>query len=107
MHAPIHPGENYTRKHNDTMQQPNADDIKIIQKPKRKPMPTKNNRRGDWTREEALKAIDLEQERYRKNREDRPTLVLKFPDPELNTNIVKGFSSCIENVHFQQPFSPR
>lgn len=108
MHAPIHPGENYIRKHNDLMQQPNADDLKITQKQKRKPLPVRNvQRRGEWNRDDAIKAINLEQELSSKKYGENTTLVLKFPDPELNKEIVKSFSSSIDMVHFQQPSTPR
>lgn len=62
------------------------------------------NSSKEWNAEHAAQALQLERSVVaHKN----PMLILKFPDPELNKDIIKGFSSSIENVHFQQPSTPR
>lgn len=69
----------------------------------RKPMsshyPTKN-----WNLEDATRAIEFE----RTSGQTRASmLMLRFPDPEVSKDIVRGYSEFIENVHFQQPSAPR
>ncbi|XP_049543843.1 protein painting of fourth [Anopheles darlingi] len=60
----------------------------------------------NWRFEDARKAILVEMDAYRQI--VKPfSLLLRFPDPELNKEIVQGFSSCIENVTFHRPATPR
>lgn len=59
----------------------------------------------EWNPEDALKALALEKELSLV--QHSPMLILKFPDPELNKDIIKTFSPHIQNVHFQQPSTPR
>lgn len=52
-----------------------------------------------WTRESALQAISVEEE-CAALYEKVPSLVLRFPDPELNREIVSSYSPDISNVYF-------
>lgn len=58
-----------------------------------------------WDLESAEKAVAVELEYNRL--QNTQSLILKFPDAELNKEIVKSFNSNIEHVHFQQPSTPR
>lgn len=51
---------------------------------------------------DAEKAFELERVYQRSN-----VYVLKFPDPYLDKNTIKGFSSAILDVRVQQPITPR
>lgn len=79
--------------------------IKVNKKSKRKPMSSRMNHKKEWIREDAIKALELEHEFNKLQK--LPMLILKFPDPDVNKEIVKGYSSSIENVHFQQPSTAR
>lgn len=79
--------------------------IKVNKKPKRKPMSSRMNHKKEWNREDAIKALQLEQEFNKMQK--LPMLILKFPDPDVNKEIVRGYSTSIENVHFQQPSTSR
>lgn len=76
----------------------------INKKAKRKPMSAHYTSK-EWSPEDAIKALALEKEVSVAQK--TPMLILKFPDPELNKDIIKAFSPLIENVHFQQPSTPR
>lgn len=58
-----------------------------------------------WTDEEAQMAILVERE-YNKLFKNH-SLKIKFPDQELNREIVSKFHPAIETVYFQQPSNPR
>lgn len=64
-------------------------------------MPSKK----DWTFTEAEQALNCEKE-YNKRHKNQ-SLIIKFPDLELNKEIVSKFHNSIENVHFQQPSTAR
>ncbi|XP_059609141.1 uncharacterized protein LOC132256665 [Phlebotomus argentipes] len=59
----------------------------------------------EWNREDAERVLAVENE-YSPSDASR-TLVIKFPDPKITRDMVQGFSSAIELVHFQQPVTPR
>lgn len=59
----------------------------------------------DWTMEDAQKALDVERDFNKRHKS--PSLIIKFPDLELNREIVSKFHPKIESVHFQQPSTPR
>ncbi|XP_004526292.1 uncharacterized protein LOC101460376 [Ceratitis capitata] len=59
-----------------------------------------------WNKEDALRALKIEEELCKRNT-TAPYLVIRFPDPPLDCDIVKGFSEQIEAVHFQKNSSPR
>ncbi|CAO1420368.1 unnamed protein product [Diamesa serratosioi] len=59
----------------------------------------------EWCLEDAQKALASEAEMQKSQKV--PELIIKFPDPDLNSYIVKQFSDKIAQVHFQQPCTPR
>ncbi|KAJ8974361.1 hypothetical protein NQ317_001322 [Molorchus minor] len=61
--------------------------------------------RKDWSVADAIRALTVEKEYNKRNKSQ--SLIIKFPDLELNREIVSKFHSTIENVHFQQPSTPR
>ncbi|XP_037902764.1 uncharacterized protein LOC119646392 [Hermetia illucens] len=77
--------------------------VQVHKKPKRKPMSSRYTRKRAWCREDADKVLALENQCTA----TAPTLVIRFPDPELNSYMVKGFSPEIESVHFQIPYKAR
>ncbi|XP_026471106.1 uncharacterized protein LOC113375384 [Ctenocephalides felis] len=76
----------------------------VNKKGKRKSMSQKYSSKP-WDLESAEKAVAVELEYNRL--QNTQSLILKFPDAELNKEIVKNFNSNIEHVHFQQPSTPR
>ncbi|XP_063903216.1 protein painting of fourth [Zophobas morio] len=74
-------------------------------KKKKKPLSQNVPSKKDWTLEEAELALSVEKE-YNKRYKNH-SLIIKFPDQELNRDIVSKFHPSIENVHFQQPSTPR
>ncbi|XP_015174223.1 PREDICTED: DNA-directed RNA polymerase II subunit RPB1-like isoform X2 [Polistes dominula] len=58
-----------------------------------------------WNREDAERALKIETE-YNKTVKAR-SLIIKFPDPDLNKDIVREFHPGIQNIHFQSPSGPR
>jgi hypothetical protein len=74
-------------------------------KKKKKPLSQNIPSKKDWTLEEAEMALSVEKE-YNKRYKNH-SLIIKFPDLELNRDIVSKFHPSIENVHFQQPSTPR
>ncbi|KAG8337460.1 hypothetical protein J6590_022495 [Homalodisca vitripennis] len=58
-----------------------------------------------WNREDAEKALALENECQKNSTEQ--SLVIRFPDPELSKDIVKKFHPLIDSVHFQAPSGAR
>ncbi|XP_063985089.1 uncharacterized protein LOC135166605 [Diachasmimorpha longicaudata] len=59
----------------------------------------------NWNLEDAVSALKVENKYNRTVRAQ--SLIIKFPDPDLNKDIVKEFHSGIENIHFQSPSGPR
>jgi len=57
-----------------------------------------------WNREDAERALKTENE-YRTI--EAQSLIIKFPDPDLNKDIVRSFHPGIQNIHFQSPSGPR
>ncbi|CAH2004241.1 unnamed protein product [Acanthoscelides obtectus] len=80
-------------------------DLRRGSKKKKKSLAQILPQRRGWSMEDAKKAIEIERECNRKAR--RFSLFIKFPDAELNREIVSSFHSAIESVHFQQPSTPR
>lgn len=74
-------------------------------KKKKKPLSLNNPNRRTWTSEEAEMALAVERECNKRIKNQ--SLLIKFPDLELNKDIVAKFHPAIENVHFQQPSAPR
>lgn len=85
--API----NYQQDSNTNITQTNTQ----VSAPKRK-----------WIREDAIRALDLEEELCKRNT-NAPFLVIRFPDPPMDSEMVKGFSDQIDAVHFQKNSAPR
>ncbi|KAK4879506.1 hypothetical protein RN001_007652 [Aquatica leii] len=73
-------------------------------KKKKKPLSQNVPTKKDWSIEEAECALATEKA-Y--NKKSKNALIIKFPDHELNKEIVSQFHPAIENVHFQQPCTPR
>ncbi|XP_037945376.1 uncharacterized protein LOC119677886 [Teleopsis dalmanni] len=61
-----------------------------------------NEYRKNWSLKDALKALAIEEEFEARNNQFT-TLLLRFPDPELSSDIVKQYSTHITHVHFQLP----
>lgn len=64
----------------------------------------KKNKQLKWNREDAERALKAENE-YKIVQAQ--SLIIKFPDPDLNKDIVKLFHPGIQTVHFQSPSRPR
>lgn len=80
---------------------------KVIKKNKqRKPM-SQSYPSKPWNREDAERALMIENEYNMKNKVNAQSLIIKFPDPDLNKDIVKLFHPGIRNIHFQNPSGPR
>ncbi|XP_034942457.1 uncharacterized protein Pof [Chelonus insularis] len=85
-------------------------DIKIVSEvgvkktKQRKPM-SQNYPSRPWNLEDAQSALKVENE-YNKTVRAQ-SLIIKFPDPDLNKDIVREFHSGIQNIHFQSPSGPR
>lgn len=60
----------------------------------------------NWNRSDATKALLVEAKAIELLKSPN-VLVLRFPDPELNKEIVQGYSTYIENVVFHRPSTPR
>lgn len=67
-------------------------------------MPERYAKKKDWDEKDAIRALEVEKAH---KMEKTSTLIIKFPDPELNVEIVKSYSTLIDKVHFQQPSQPR
>lgn len=79
--------------------------MQVVKKTKqRKPM-SQNHPSRPWNRDDAEKALKVENE-YNKTVRAQ-SLIIKFPDPALDKEIVRGFHSGIHNIHFQSPSGPR
>ncbi|XP_072753569.1 uncharacterized protein Pof isoform X3 [Anoplolepis gracilipes] len=104
---PIPPGIVTSRHSEETEDR----DVKIkevvVKKNKpRKPMSQSYPSRP-WNREDAERALKTENEYNKKNKINAQSLIIKFPDPELNKDIVRLFHPGIQNIHFQSPSGPR
>ncbi|CAG9832057.1 unnamed protein product, partial [Diabrotica balteata] len=80
-------------------------DGKKLAKKKKKPLSQVVPQKRDWSLAEARKALEVEKECNKNSK--RQGLIIKFPDIELNRDIVSNFHSSIDSVHFQQPSTPR
>lgn len=58
-----------------------------------------------WDKEAAERAHALELECQRSA--NAKSIVIRFPDPQISREIVQGFHSSIDNVHFQGPCGAR
>ncbi|CAK9832400.1 Protein painting of fourth [Anthophora retusa] len=104
---PIPPGILTNRHGEETSDQ----DVKIVleevvvkKNKQRKPMSQSYPSRP-WNREDAERALKIENE-YNKTVKAQ-SLIIKFPDPDLNKDIVREFHPGIQNIHFQSPSGPR
>lgn len=104
---PIPPGILTNRHSEETSDQ----DVKIVleevvvkKNKQRKPMSQSYPSRP-WNREDAERALKIENE-YNKTVKAQ-SLIIKFPDPDLNKDIVREFHPDIQNIHFQSPSGPR
>lgn len=59
----------------------------------------------EWNKEDADLALQTEYEHG--NIKKKQQIVIKFPDEELNAEVVKQFHSGIKFVHFQTSCGPR
>jgi len=60
-----------------------------------------------WNREDAERALMTENEYNMKNKVNAQSLIIKFPDTDLDKDIVGKFHPDILNIHFQNPCGPR
>ena len=104
---PIPPGM-LTNRHGE---ESSDQDVKIVleevvvkKNKQRKPMSQSYPSRP-WNREDAERALKIENE-YNKTVKAQ-SLIIKFPDPDLNKDIVREFHPGIQNIHFQSPSGPR
>lgn len=81
-----------------------SEEIVVKKNKQRKPMSQSYPSRP-WNREDAERALQIENE-YNKTVKAQ-SLIIKFPDPDLNKDIVREFHSGIQNIHFQSPSGPR
>ncbi|CAG9813955.1 unnamed protein product [Phaedon cochleariae] len=72
---------------------------------RKKPLSQNIPQRKDWSVEDAKRALEVEKDCNKRNK--RQSLIIKFPDLELNRHIVADFHKSIDSVHFQQPSTPR
>lgn len=83
-----------------------ATTTKVNRKARRKPMSERYTCKKEWNKEDAMKALTLENA-YNHLIKKVPMLILRFPDPELNKALIHSYSPAIETVHFQQPSRAR
>lgn len=99
------------RPRNNTYKKPRLDSQSSTEtktktsKKKKKPLSQNVPSVRSWTIEDAEKALAIEKE-YNKKFKNQ-SIIIKFPDPEINKEIVTNFHPAIENVHFQHPSTPR
>ncbi|KAH1013523.1 uncharacterized protein LOC109537512 isoform X2 [Dendroctonus ponderosae] len=101
-------GSNKRGGFNNNRKRPQENDFdgsRKMPKKKKKPLSQNMPSKKDWTLEDAQKALDVERDFNKRHKS--PSLIIKFPDLELNREIVSKFHSKIESVHFQQPSTPR
>ncbi|KAF7388128.1 hypothetical protein HZH66_010895 [Vespula vulgaris] len=80
------------------------EEVVVKKNKQRKPMSQSYPSRP-WNREDAERALKIETE-YNKTVKAQ-SLIIKFPDPDLNKDIVREFHPGIQNIHFQSPSGPR
>lgn len=80
------------------------EEVVVKKNKQRKPMSQSYPSRP-WNREDAERALKTENE-YNKTVKAQ-SLIIKFPDPDLNKDIVRLFHPGIQNIHFQSPSGPR
>lgn len=80
------------------------EEVVVKKNKQRKPMSQSYPSRP-WNREDAERALKIENE-YNKTVKAQ-SLIIKFPDPDLNKDIVREFHPGIQNIHFQSPSGPR
>lgn len=99
------------RPRNNTYKKPRLDSQSSTEtktktsKKKKKPLSQNVPSIRSWSIEDAEKALATEKEYNRKFKNQ--SIIIKFPDPEINKEIVTNFNPAIENVHFQHPSTPR
>ncbi|XP_076384740.1 RNA binding domain-containing protein painting of fourth isoform X1 [Megalopta genalis] len=97
----IPPGILTNRHGEDTSDQ---EEVVVKKNKQRKPMSQSYPSRP-WNREDAERALTIENEYNKQVRAQ--SLIIKFPDPDLNKDIVREFHPGIRNIHFQSPSGPR
>ncbi|XP_071858287.1 RNA binding domain-containing protein painting of fourth isoform X1 [Bombus fervidus] len=104
---PIPPGI-LTNRHGEETSDQDAkvvlEEVVVKKNKQRKPMSQSYPSRP-WNREDAERALKIENE-YNKTVKAQ-SLIIKFPDPDLNKDIVREFHPGIQNIHFQSPSGPR
>ncbi|KAM0731912.1 Protein painting of fourth [Formica fusca] len=104
---PIPPGI-VTNRHSEETEDRDVKTKEVVVKKNkpRKPMSQSYPSRP-WNREDAERALKTENEYNKKNKINAQSLIIKFPDPDLNKDIVRLFHPGIQNIHFQSPSGPR
>ncbi|XP_030747906.1 uncharacterized protein LOC115876311 isoform X2 [Sitophilus oryzae] len=72
---------------------------------KKKPLSQSMPSTRGWTLEQAKRALAVETEYNRRHKSQ--SLIVKFPDKELNREIVSKLHGQIDHVYFQLPCTPR
>ncbi|XP_018404419.1 PREDICTED: glutamic acid-rich protein-like isoform X2 [Cyphomyrmex costatus] len=104
--SPIPPGI-VSNRHNEETEDQDVKIEKVVKKSKqRKPM-SQSYVNKPWNREDAERALKIESEYNMKNKVNAQSLIIKFPDTDLDKDIVSKFHSDILNIHFQNPCGPR
>ncbi|XP_018343346.1 PREDICTED: protein PFC0760c-like isoform X2 [Trachymyrmex septentrionalis] len=96
-----------SNRHNEETEDQDVKIEKVVKKNKqRKPM-SQSYVNKPWNREDAERALRIESEYNMKNKVNAQSLIIKFPDTDLNKDIVSKFHSDILNIYFQNPCGPR
>ncbi|OXU25692.1 hypothetical protein TSAR_012611 [Trichomalopsis sarcophagae] len=92
------------RRPEESTDQDIKEEVVIKKNKQRKPMSQSYPSRP-WNRDDAERALNIENE-YNKTVKAQ-SLIIKFPDPDLNKDTVREFHPGIQNIHFQSPSGPR
>ncbi|XP_012273009.1 RNA polymerase II-associated factor 1 homolog isoform X2 [Orussus abietinus] len=103
---PLPPGVSGINRHGkDTRDQEIKIEEVVVKKSKQRRPMSQSYPSRPWNREDAERALQIENE-YNKTVKAQ-SLIIKFPDPDLNKDIVREFHPGIQNIHFQSPSGPR
>ncbi|XP_022918761.1 protein painting of fourth isoform X2 [Onthophagus taurus] len=97
--------KNYPNKNRSEREREEDLEDKRKNRKRKKPLSQNMVHQKNYTLEDAITALEVEKQ-YNKRYKNQ-SLILKFPDPELNKEIVAKLHPAIENVHFQQKSTPR
>ncbi|KAL0117712.1 hypothetical protein PUN28_008843 [Cardiocondyla obscurior] len=96
-----------SNRHTDETEDQDVKIEKVVRKNKQKKLVSQSYVSKPWNREDAEKALKIENEYNMKNKVNAQSLIIKFPDTDLDKDIVGKFHPDILNIHFQNPCGPR